>query len=71
MVCGEADLAADVLHMYVTAVHLGEKTLRDVGSWNDLTWGNIGITAGLFASRVAWFAIVGVRKVGDGKVKAK
>jgi hypothetical protein len=65
----ETDLVADVLHMYVMAVHLGEKTMRDVGSWNDLTWGNIGVTAVLFASRVAWFLFVGVRKVGDGKIK--
>jgi hypothetical protein len=63
-----ADLAADVLHVYVAAMHLGEKRVKDVANWNDMTWGNIGITAGLFASRIAWFVFVGARKVKDTEV---
>jgi len=59
---------ADVLHMYVTAMHLGEKAVKDVASWNDMTWGNIGITAGLFSCRIAWLVFVGARKVKDTEV---
>lgn len=60
----------DILHIYTAALHIGEKKLLDVGNWNDMTFGNIGITTVLFVSRVAWFLIVGLRRFDDGKKEA-
>ena len=60
-------VVVDALHIYVVAVHLGEAKFMDVKGWNDLTWGNIGITTGLLLSRLSWFASVGLRRVDDGK----
>lgn len=57
----------DAVHVYVVALHLGEKTLRDVGSWNDMTWGNIGFTLILLSFRLLWFIFVGVKNADDGK----
>jgi len=57
----------DVVHMCTAALHIGEKKLLDVGNWNDMTFGNIGITMVLFVSRVAWFLTVGLQKLDDRK----
>jgi hypothetical protein len=57
----------DVVHVYVTAMHIGEEILRDVGSWNDMTCGNIGFTLFLWLSRVLWFVFVGIKGVDDEK----
>ena len=59
----------DAVHVYVAALHLGEKTLMDVGSWNDMTWGNIVFTLFLLSSRLLWFLFVGIKKVDEGKKK--
>lgn len=58
---------ADVVHMHVTATHLGWDVVMDVWQWNDLTWGNIGITSFLLISRILWFLFVGMRGVDDNK----
>ena len=57
----------DVVHVYVTAMHIGEKILWDVGSWNDMTWANIGFTLFLWLSRILWFILVGFKSVDDDK----
>ena len=66
-VWGVNRVVADGVHIWVSVVHLGEKVLRDPGSWNDMTWGNIVITAMLMMSRALWFLTVGIKKVDDGK----
>lgn len=53
--------------MYVTAANIGWDTVKDVGQWNDMTWGNIGITLFLFVARVFWFLFVGTRGISDDK----
>ena len=58
---------ADVVHIFVSVLHLGETVLRDPGSWNDMTWGNVVITAVLLTSRTLWFLTVGIKKVDDDK----
>jgi hypothetical protein len=59
------------VHVYTAALHIGEKAVMDVGNWNDMTWGNIGITIGLLVSRIAWFLLVGMKNVDDdGKKRA-
>jgi hypothetical protein len=60
-------VVADLAHIYVTVLHLGREVVLDVGGWNDMTWGNIGITLVLFLSRVAWFVFGGMRTVEDEK----
>ena len=60
-------LVGDVVHIWVSVVHLGEKVVLDPGSWNDMTWGNVGITTALLVSRILWFLMVGVKKVDAGK----
>jgi hypothetical protein len=60
-------VVADLVHVYVTVLHLGREAVLDVKGWNDMTWGNIGITLFLFLSRVFWFAFGGMRKVDDEK----
>ena len=56
-------VVGDLIHIYVAAIHIGETTLMDVKSWNDMTWGNIGITLLLFLSRLSWFLFAGTKKV--------
>ncbi|CAG8232169.1 unnamed protein product [Penicillium salamii] len=46
---------ADVGHVYATGLAMGWDAFLDVGSWNALTWGNIGATAFLFVNRIAYF----------------
>lgn len=53
--------------MYTAALHIGEKALLDVNNWNDMTWGNIGITSLLFLFRLLWFLFVGLKNIDDGK----
>lgn len=60
-------VVADVVHMHVTTTHLGWDIVKDVRNWNDLTWGNIGITSFLLISRILWFLFVGMRGVTDDK----
>ncbi len=45
---------ADVGHLYVTCAVMGGKGFLDVGHWNAMAWGNIGITAGLLVTRVLY-----------------
>lgn len=63
-------VVGDVIHIYTAGLHIGEKAVMDVANWNDMTWGNIGITVMLLVSRILWFLSVGIKKVEDGKKKA-
>jgi hypothetical protein len=58
----------DVIHVYVCCYYLGEKVM-DVGSWNDTTWGNIGIATTLFLCRLVWFLTVGLKGSSENKKK--
>ncbi|GAA5913429.1 hypothetical protein JCM6882_001959 [Rhodosporidiobolus microsporus] len=52
--------AADLTHMGFTLYDLGfTGAVSPLQHWNSLVWGNVGITAVLFAVRVLWFAGVG------------
>lgn len=64
---------ADVGHVYVTYAVMGGKAFFDLGQWNAMAWGNIGVTLGLLITRVAYLAgLLGEdRLVGDTKTAAK
>lgn len=55
---------ADVGHLYVTYAVMGGKGFLDVGNWNAMGWGNIGVTAGLLVTRVLYL----VGAFGDDRV---
>jgi len=46
---------ADVGHLWVTYVVMGQKNFLDVQGWNSMGWGNIGITAALLVTRTLYF----------------
>src|SRR6266536_6571832 len=45
---------ADIGHMYITYLGMGWERFVDVGAWNAVAIGNIGITAALFLFRLAY-----------------
>lgn len=45
---------ADVGHLYATYAVVGYEGFVDVGGWNSMAWGNIGVTAGLLLTRVLY-----------------
>lgn len=47
---------ADLTHIYCVYAIMGWDTFTDMKQWNDLTWGNVGATAFLFISRIAYLA---------------
>jgi hypothetical protein len=55
-------IVGDLAHLYYVYVNLGWELLLDYENWNDMTFGNIVITTGLFVSRLAWFIFVGLRR---------
>ncbi|KAL7657875.1 hypothetical protein ACMYSQ_004019 [Aspergillus niger] len=65
---------ADLTHILAAGYAMGWERFVDIAGWNALTWGNVGVTAGLFLSRVVVLAgglggVVG--QVGEGKMKMK
>ncbi|KAL4922240.1 hypothetical protein BDW62DRAFT_173311 [Aspergillus aurantiobrunneus] len=46
---------ADIGHIYVTYLAMGWELFFDVGGWNLLTWGNVGVTGFLFVNRLLYF----------------
>ena len=44
----------DVGHLIVTGLGLGWVGLLDMRGWNDMAWGNVGVTAGLLVTRAAY-----------------
>lgn len=44
----------DVGHLIVTGLGLGWEGFLDVRGWNDMAWGNVGVTAGLLVTRVGY-----------------
>ncbi|KAF2104457.1 hypothetical protein NA57DRAFT_70661 [Rhizodiscina lignyota] len=49
---------ADFGHIYAAYVALGDDYFWDVGKWNDMTWGNVGVSVFLNANR--WLTVLGV-----------
>ena len=47
---------ADIGHVSVTYAVMGYEDFVKVSEWNSIAWGNIGITAVLFMSRVLYLA---------------
>lgn len=47
---------ADLGHIYVTYAVMEWQDCMDVVHWNAMAWGNIGVTAGLFATRCLYLA---------------
>ncbi|MCJ1274469.1 hypothetical protein MMC21_002265 [Puttea exsequens] len=45
---------ADVGHVFVSYAVMGQKDFLDVKGWNAMAWGNIGVTTGLFVTRVLY-----------------
>ncbi|GAA6012309.1 hypothetical protein JCM10207_002797 [Rhodosporidiobolus poonsookiae] len=57
--------AADLTHIGFTLLDLPPSARFAVSHWNQLVWGNVAITAGLFVVRGMWFA--GVGRASGGK----
>ena len=49
---------------------MGWERFVDVAEWNALTWGNVGVTAALFGSRIVVLG-GGLGGVGGEKVRRK
>ena len=45
---------ADIGHLWATYAVIGYENFIDAGNWNDMAWGNIGITLALFIFRVLY-----------------
>ena len=62
---------ADIGHLWATYVVIGHQNFMDVGNWNNMAWGNIGITASLFVFRVLYLmGLLGQDKVVKSARKA-
>jgi hypothetical protein len=53
-------VVGDAVHLYVYGMAMGKEVVQSWQGWNDLTWGNLGITTFLLVSRLSWFAMVGL-----------
>ena len=62
---------ADVGHVGASAVVMGWDRVLDVGGWNAIAWGNVGITVGLFVVRGLYLGGAFGRSKGTGMVKGK
>lgn len=49
---------ADLGHIYAAYCGLGDKLFWDLSQWNDVAWGNIGVSAFLHVNR--WLTVAGV-----------
>ena len=62
---------ADFGHIYAAYAALGPEIFWDVSKWNDMLWGNVGVSAFLNVNRWAtvlgMFGSVGGRKAAGGK----
>ena len=49
---------------------LGAKVFWDLGGWNDMVWGNVGVSVFLnlvrWGTLLGWFGVVGGEKVKRG-----
>lgn len=62
---------ADIGHLVATASVVGYSHLFDVGSWNAMAWGNVGATAFLFVTRMAYLlGLFGEDRV-SGKIRQR
>ena len=56
---------ADLGHIYATYRGVGHEYFMNPAEWNDMVWGNVGVSAFLHVNR--WLAVLGVfGKVGRG-----
>ncbi|SLM38435.1 hypothetical protein LPUS_08649 [Lasallia pustulata] len=63
---------ADVGHLVVTGLGLGWEGFLDVRGWNDMAWGNVGVTTGLFVTRVGYLiGLFGEDRVPGAKGKKR
>ncbi|KAL3466725.1 hypothetical protein BJX64DRAFT_215448 [Aspergillus heterothallicus] len=65
---------ADIGHIYVTYLAMGWDVFFDVGGWNALTWGNVGVTGFLFVNRLMYFAGAfgyAQSRMGEGRKKKR
>ena len=54
---------ADFGHIYAAHAALGDEYFWDLNKWNDMTWGNVGVSVFLNVNR--WLTVLGVfGKVG-------
>jgi len=59
---------ADVGHVFATYAVMGTEAFMDVGSWNVMTWGNVGATIVLFTCRSSYLlGLFGPDRVGGTK----
>lgn len=61
----------DIGHVGLTLFAMGWKGTLDVGKWNAVIWGNIGVTGFLFVMRSLYFAGVFGGGIQEGKTKDK
>ncbi|CZR58409.1 uncharacterized protein PAC_08301 [Phialocephala subalpina] len=60
---------ADIGHVAVTCWVMDYEKLVNVAGWNPLTWGNIGVTLGLFSVRTAYlFGLFGPDRKPPSKI---
>ncbi|KAH8928454.1 hypothetical protein BT69DRAFT_1277055 [Atractiella rhizophila] len=61
---------SDVIHIGLTFYDLGLEGTKDWRRWNQLVWGNVGVTTVLFVGRTAWFVVYGRKpEVKEGKTE--
>jgi len=59
---------ADYGHIYATYAALGDDYFWDVSKWNDMIWGNVGVS--LFLNVARWLTVLGVfGRIGTGPAK--
>ena len=46
---------ADVGHIYITYLGLGQAIFFNIARWNSMTWGNVGVTSFLLLNRLCCF----------------
>lgn len=49
---------ADFGHVYAAYAALGDEYFWDVSKWNDMTWGNVGVSVFLNVNR--WLTVLGI-----------
>lgn len=61
---------ADLGHIYAVYVAVGPAYFWNFAEWNDMTWGNVGVSVFLHVNRWATVAgVFGAMGTGEGKLK--
>ena len=62
----------DIGHLVVTGLGLGWEGVLDIRGWNAMAWGNLGVTAGLFVTRVGYLlGLLGEDRVAGVRAKKR